>query len=72
MTRSATDRLLRAEENGAIIVCACAPYENWEMTYAPRHERDPQPWVIAGAFRYSGSECKAMTREDLKALEEGE
>lgn len=66
MARSQTARLLAAMDNGAVIVCDCAPYQNWEVTYAPRNPRDPQPWYVAG-FHYGGGECKAMTPADLAA-----
>lgn len=69
MTRSYTDRLLKAQENGAIIVCSMAPYENWEVTYDPRHKRDGEPWTVSG-LRYSGRQCHAMTRAELEAWAE--
>lgn len=72
MTRSLTDRLKRAMENGAVIVCSMAPYENWEVTYDPRHSRDPEPWTVAGSFRYSGRECHAMTPEALEKWAEAQ
>lgn len=72
MTRSFTNRLLTAQENGAVIVCSMAPYLNWEVTYSPRHSRDGEPWTIAGSFRYSGRECHAMTRAELEAWAEAQ
>lgn len=71
MPRSETAKLLnRMERYGAVIVCSMAPYENWEVTYAPRSKTDREPWTVAGHYRYSGRECHAMTREALEAWAE--
>jgi hypothetical protein len=63
---SHTAQLLQASSAGEVVVCSMAPYVNWEVTYAPRYPRDPEPWTVAG-YRYSGRECHAMTRADLVA-----
>jgi primosomal protein N' len=64
MSRRYTAKLLKAQEQGAEIVCSAAPYEGHKMEYAPRHQGDPAPWVLTGtevqSFRYTGRECHAM------------
>jgi hypothetical protein len=73
MSRSATARLKAAQDNGAIIVCVCAPYVDRPMFHLPRHSRDGQPWVLAtqrhedNPLRYSGGECKAVTPDGQEA-----
>lgn len=68
MARNFTRELLKAQHEGARIVCSVAPYEGHAVNYAPRTTRDPQPWVLTGSqglFRYSGRECHAESAADL-------
>lgn len=66
MPRSFTARLKAAQANGARIVCSVAPYEGWTVVHLARHDRDPQPWILATdraaayAMRFSGRECHAV------------
>ncbi len=56
-----TAELRKAKTEGAVIVCAVAPYRGKVVHYIPRGQGDPRPWVLAtGDYRYNGRECMAV------------
>lgn len=60
-TTNYTAELRKAKTEGAVIVCAVAPYAGQVVHYIPRNPGDPAPWVLAsGDYRYNGRECKAI------------
>lgn len=58
MPRSATDRLLRAQDGGATITTMSGE----DVTYDYGRAHRDKPWKTADGTRYSGTECKAVVR----------
>ncbi len=62
---SESAKLLKAHQDGCVVVCDMAPYKNWEVATTPAIGATLGPGPVAGTFRYSGHECKALTPAQL-------
>ena len=59
MPRSKSDRLRRAESNGAVIKTKSGK----TVAYDSKGRSDDKPWTDADGVRYSGSDCVGTTPE---------
>lgn len=74
MALNHTQKLRRAKDDGAKIVCSVGVHSGCEVAYRPRWTTDKKPWLLTYAesngmqdkayYRYTGLECRPVRSEE--------